>query len=165
MIGRLLTKALELHRTVRGGLTAEDGRLEDLWDPVGFDTFEDVPFHHRPLDRADREVVAVFNDRGGLHYFHKPSTDQFWVVIGKEGGKCPVERCGAECCTTGAPWPAGVFSPAPTPCPFLSPDLECAIQQSKFMCCVLAPAPWNGMENLPLCELRTVEARPRWHTQ
>ena len=138
--------------------------LEQLaleWEPVSFPDFESVPFHHKPLELADREIVAVYNDRGGLHYFHKPSTDQYWIQIGKENGACPVERCEAQCCKTGSPWPPAVYTPAPTPCPFLAADDSCAIQQSKFLCCALSPTPWNGMENLDRCELRCVEVRRR----
>jgi len=132
--------------------------IDRAWKPVGFASFEDVPLHYRPLAEADREVRAVWNDREGLIYFWKPSTDQFWIQIGKVDGRCPTEICEAECCRTGTPWPSSAFS-APSPCPFLAEN-ACAIQQSKFLCCLTAPEPWNGMERLDKCVLRCVEVMP-----
>jgi len=130
------------------------------WQPVGFDSFDDVPLHYRPLDKADREIQYVMNDREGLMYFYKPSTDQYWIQIGfnvDEHGvrSCPVDRCGAQCCREGPPWPAK-FLPQISPCPFLADD-KCSIQQAKFTCCTTAPEPWNHMSWIDKCEIRCVE--------
>lgn len=131
------------------------------WQPVGFDSFDDVPLHFRPLEKADREIVAVINDRNGLMYYHKPSTDQFWIQIGfnvnEHGVKsCPTDRCGAQCCKEGSPWPKKIPIAQRNPCPFLMDD-SCAIQSSKLLCCAMAPEPWNDMRNVDKCEIRCVE--------
>lgn len=135
------------------------------WIPVGFKSFADVPMHYRALDKFDGEVETVFNS-DGVKYFHKPSTDQYWIQIGfledSHGRKhCPTHRCDAQCCREGLPWPEKYFpQKRVAPCPFLKEDNNCGIQGSKFICCVQAPMPWNDMGSVDKCEIRTVEVRP-----
>ena len=140
------------------------------WVPVGFDSFEDVPMFHRPLDQFDEEVHTIFNC-DGVKYFYKKSTDQYWIQYGfdeDEHGRlhCPTDRCNAQCCRESRPWPSVFPFGDVKPCPFLKveegPDFNrCGIQGSKFICCISAPDPMNDMRMHDKCEIRCVEVRPR----
>ena len=129
-----------------------------------FKSEKDVPFHYRPLEFADNEIQTILHKCSSqVDYFYKPSTDQKWIQIGfvfdESGNKyCPTERCGAQCCKEGSPWPKALFPMLESnPCSFLNDKDQCNIQGSKFLCCATAPEPWNDMHNLSKCELRCVE--------
>lgn len=132
-----------------------------------FNSEDEVPFHYRPLEFADNEIQAVLHKCSSMvEYFYKPSTGQKWIQIGfvydEAGNKyCPTDRCGAQCCADTSPWPKALFPMLQSnPCSFLNEEKKCNIQGSKFLCCAVAPEPWNDMRALSKCELRCVEVCP-----
>lgn len=141
------------------------------WVPVHFDSFADVPMHYAPEPLFSPDIHTVFNS-DGVQYFRNEKTDQYWIQIGfdeDEHGRlhCPTQRCDAQCCRNTTPWSKIYPGGDVKPCQFLkdAPGTvdhnRCGIQGGKFICCIQAPTPDNDMGNVPLCELRCVEVRPR----
>ena len=131
------------------------------WRMKHYNSIDDVPMHNKSLPAADREIRTVFNDREGVIYFHKPSTNQYWMQVGfvvDESGNrmCPTDECDAECCRSTTPWSSRFPMSDVKPCMFLENN-RCGIQQAKFLCCATAPQPWNDMHLIPKCQLRCVE--------